>query len=68
MTMSPQGHYGLCGMFERVESVGGHTSITNTNTSTDVGTTVEIIPPLIEAPLNRYDSSKSINVHLLVPS
>ena len=48
--VSPQGHYGLCGMYERVESVGGHISIANTNTPAASGTTVEVTLPLIEEP------------------
>jgi signal transduction histidine kinase len=48
--MSPHGHYGLCGMYERVESVGGHISIANINTPTSSGTTVEVTLPLIEEP------------------
>lgn len=41
-------HYGLCGMFERVEGVGGH--ITITSTPTTIGTTIEVTLPLIEEP------------------
>ncbi len=46
--MSPEGHYGLCGIYERVESIGGQ--ITITNTPVTGGTIVEVILPLIEEP------------------
>lgn len=37
---SPRGHYGLCGMYERVEGVGGR--LTLTRTPITGGTTVEV--------------------------
>lgn len=46
--VNPEGHYGLCGMHERVEDVGGH--ITITDTPITGGTTVEFTLPLIKEP------------------
>ena len=48
---SPQGHYGLSGIYERVASIGGHLSLGFTDTSTPSGTTIEVALPLVEAPL-----------------
>jgi signal transduction histidine kinase len=45
---SPSSHYGLNGMRERVESVGGHLSL---HSSKDQGTTVELELPLIHSNL-----------------
>jgi signal transduction histidine kinase len=45
---SPEGHYGLSGMFERVESVGGRIYLRPGQTQ---GTIVEVELPLVEAPL-----------------
>ncbi len=42
--MSPRGHYGLSGMLERVEGIGGHLSL---RSSKEQGTTVEIELPLL---------------------
>ncbi|HLJ32331.1 MAG TPA: sensor histidine kinase [Ktedonobacteraceae bacterium] len=46
--VNPEGHYGLCGMHERVENVSGH--ITITDTPITGGTTVEFTIPLIKEP------------------
>ncbi|MEO8972524.1 MAG: sensor histidine kinase [Ktedonobacteraceae bacterium] len=46
--VSPAGHYGLCGIYERVESVSGQ--ITIHNTLATGGTTIEVTLPLIEEP------------------
>ena len=43
----PQGHYGISGMVERVESAGGRISIRPGKTR---GTTIEVELPLVEAP------------------
>ncbi len=48
---SPQGHYGLSGMNERVASMGGHLSLRSDADSTSHGTIVEVELPLVEAPL-----------------
>jgi signal transduction histidine kinase len=48
---SPQGHYGLSGMYERVVSIGGHLSLESANSPTSHGTTIEVELPLVEAPL-----------------
>ena len=48
---SPQGHYGLSGMYERVASMGGHISLHSDAGPTSRGTTVEVELPLVEAPL-----------------
>jgi signal transduction histidine kinase len=48
---SPQGHYGLSGMYERVVSIGGHISLESANSPTSHGTTIEVELPLVEAPL-----------------
>ncbi len=48
---SPQGHYGLSGMYERVASIGGHFSLRSDAGPTSHGTTVEVELPLVEAPL-----------------
>jgi len=48
---SPQGHYGLSGMYERVVSMGGHISLRSANTVDPHGTIVEVELPLVEAPL-----------------
>jgi signal transduction histidine kinase len=45
---SPQGHYGLSGMYERVISLGGHISLRSADSH---GTIVEVVVPLVEAPL-----------------
>ena len=45
---SPEGHYGLCGMYERIESIGGQLTLSSTpNTG---GTTIEVQLPLIVEP------------------
>jgi len=48
---SPQGHYGLSGIYERVASIGGHLSLGSTDSSTSSGTIIEVALPLVEAPL-----------------
>ena len=48
---SPQGHYGLSGMYERVGSIGGHLSLRSDAGFASHGTTVEVELPLVEAPL-----------------
>ena len=48
---SPQGHFGLSGMYERVTSIGGHISLHSEAAPTSHGTTVEVELPLVEAPL-----------------
>jgi signal transduction histidine kinase len=48
---SPQGHYGLSGIYERVASIGGHLSLGSEDSSTSHGTTIEVELPLVEAPL-----------------
>lgn len=40
---SPEGHYGLRGMFERVEAIGGHLTL---HSGEEQGTTIEIELPL----------------------
>lgn len=45
---SSAGHYGLCGMYERVESVGGLIAIHDTPATG--GTTIAVTLPLIEEP------------------
>lgn len=40
---SPEGHYGLRGMFERVEAIGGHLTL---HSGKEQGTTIEIELPL----------------------
>lgn len=45
---SPDGHYGLSGMFERVESIGGHISLRSG--PEEKGTNVEVELPLVEVP------------------
>jgi signal transduction histidine kinase len=51
---SPEGHYGLSGMFERVENSGGHISMHGRRAveplATTGGTTVEVELPLVESP------------------
>lgn len=47
-TRSSTGHYGLCGMHERVEGIGGQMSIHTTPITG--GTTIEVSLPLIEEP------------------
>lgn len=46
--ISPEGHYGLSGMQERVKNIHGQLSIRANNVR---GTAVEVILPLVEAPL-----------------
>jgi len=46
---SPEGHYGLSGMTERVERVGG---ILHVKAGAEHGTIVEVELPLVEAPLH----------------
>jgi signal transduction histidine kinase len=48
---SPQGHYGLSGMYERVASIGGHISLESSDSHGSHGTVVEVELPLVEAPL-----------------
>lgn len=48
---SPQGHYGLSGMYERVVGIGGHFSLRSDAGPASHGTTVEVELPLVEAPL-----------------
>lgn len=48
---SPQGHYGLSGMYERVATAGGHISLRSDAGPASHGTTVEVELPLVEAPL-----------------
>lgn len=48
---SPQGHYGLSGMYERVASIGGHLSLESTDSRDSHGTVVKVALPLVEAPL-----------------
>ncbi|HET9999270.1 MAG TPA: sensor histidine kinase, partial [Ktedonobacteraceae bacterium] len=48
---SPEGHYGLSGMYERVASIGGHISLESTDSSDSHGTVVKVALPLVEAPL-----------------
>jgi signal transduction histidine kinase len=48
---SPQGHYGLSGMYERVTSMGGHISLRLADSHTSRGAIVEVELPLVEAPL-----------------
>jgi signal transduction histidine kinase len=48
---SPQGHYGLSGLYERVTSIGGHISLRSDADPASHGTTVEVELPLVEAPL-----------------
>jgi len=52
---SPKGHYGLSGMSERVESIGGHLSL---RSSKDQGTTIEIKLPLSSMILSKLSRSK----------
>jgi signal transduction histidine kinase len=52
---SPEGHYGLSGMFERVESIGGRISLHlssagELSSSQQHGTTIEVELPLVELP------------------
>ena len=53
--VSPEGHYGLSGMFERVESIGGRISL-HLNSAGELsspqqhGTTIEVELPLVEIP------------------
>jgi len=47
---SPEGHYGLNGMLERVKNMRGQLAIHSQNTS-GTGTTIEMNLPLVEAPL-----------------
>ena len=56
---SPQGHYGLSGMYERVASIGGHISLRSDAGPTSHGTTVEVELPLVEAPLRMSLIQKS---------
>ncbi len=46
--VSPSGHYGLSGMTERIERIGGTLSL---KPGTERGTVVEVVLPLVEAPL-----------------
>lgn len=46
---SPEGHYGLSGMLERVENAGGRLYL---RPGQERGTTVEVELPLVEAPLS----------------
>lgn len=46
---SPPGHYGLSGMWERVNNIHGHLRIHGNN---DRGTVVEVTLPLVEEPLS----------------
>lgn len=48
---SPQGHYGLSGMYERVASIGGHISLESTDSRDSHGTVIKVALPLVEAPL-----------------
>ncbi len=48
---SPQGHFGLSGMYERVANTGGHLSLGSEDSDTSHGTTIEVTLPLVEAPL-----------------
>jgi signal transduction histidine kinase len=48
---SPQGHYGLSGIYERVASAGGRISLRSDADAIPHGTTVEVELPLVEAPL-----------------
>ncbi|MGH2494248.1 MAG: sensor histidine kinase [Ktedonobacteraceae bacterium] len=48
---SPQGHYGLSGMYERVASIGGHISLESPDGRDSHGTIVKVALPLVEAPL-----------------
>ena len=48
---SPQGHYGLSGMYERVTSAGGRLSLRSDAGPASRGTIVEVELPLVEAPL-----------------
>ena len=50
-SVSPRGHYGLSGMYERVASIGGHLALESEDNSTSHGTTIEVTLPLVEAPL-----------------
>ena len=50
---SPEGHYGLSGMFERVESIGGHLYL---RPGAERGTSVEVELPLVEALLPSLSS------------
>lgn len=56
---SPQGHYGVSGMYERVASMGGHISLRSDAGSTPHGTIVEVELPLVEAPLRMSLIQKS---------
>jgi signal transduction histidine kinase len=52
---SPEGHYGLSGMFERVESIGGRISLHlssagELSSPQQNGTTIEVELPLVELP------------------
>ncbi len=48
---SPQGHYGLSGIYERVVGIEGHISLESSDSSASRGTTIEVELPLVEAPL-----------------
>jgi len=50
---SPEGHYGLSGMFERVESIGGRLYL---RPGAEGGTSVEVELPLVEALLPSISS------------
>ncbi len=55
---SPQGHYGLSGMYERVASMEGHISLRSPDT---LGTIVEVQLPLVEAPLPGLQSETHVS-------
>jgi signal transduction histidine kinase len=52
--ISPSGHYGLSGMTERIERIGGTLSL---KPGTERGTVVEVVLPLVEVPLQHMTVS-----------